>query len=99
MCEDYLKQLTPEQKLAIIVERKQVREKEANAAEKKNLKDVLRSLGKPKKPISPYLLFAVEKGRNSNLRPRDFKNDWDQLSDGQQQIYKQKYQQLRDTYE
>lgn len=97
--EVYLKKLTPDQKLAIKAERKEKREKQVQAAEKKSHKDEERSLGKPKKPSSAYLLFAVAKAQSTNKKPSDLKDEWDRLSDEQKQVYKQKYLQLYDTYE
>lgn len=91
--------LTPDQKLAIKAERKEQKDNRAQAAEKKTLKSELRSLGKPKKPSSAYLLFAVEKRQNTNMKPAEFANDWDRLNDDQKQAYKQKAQKLRDAYE
>lgn len=91
--------LTLDQKQAIKAERKEQRESKAQADQKKSLKNENLSLGKPKKPSSAYLLFAVAKCQNSNMKPADCKNDWEVLSDDQKQAYKQKAQQLRDAYE
>lgn len=91
--------MTPDQKLAIKAERKDKREKQVQAAEKKLQKDEERSLGKPKKPSSPYLLFAVPKAQNTNKKPSEMKDEWDRLSDEQKHVYKQKYLQLYDVYE
>lgn len=91
--------MTPEQKKSIKNERKSLKESREIAAEKKELKNEKVSLGKPKKPTNAYILFVMPKCKENNLKPKDLKDEWRQMNDGQKQIYKQQAQALRDVYE
>ncbi|XP_031627159.1 transcription factor A, mitochondrial-like [Contarinia nasturtii] len=97
--DEYKKNLTPEQEKAIKTERKLLKDKRAHATAKKTLKTELQALGKPKKPMSAYACFVKDKCTDSHLRASDVKNEWEQLSDEQKQVYKNKYIQLRDTHQ
>lgn len=96
---DYLKKLSPEQRKAIGLELKQQKEDRALAIEKKNRKNEILNEGKPKQPLSAYLLFAAVKAKNSHMKTSDLKGEWEQLSVDQKSAYKQQAQRLRDAYE
>lgn len=95
----YIKQLTPEQKKAISTERKTMKESRKQAAEKKSLKNETDAMGKPKKPLPAYFLFASAMSKNTSKPPKDFKDEWKQLSDDKKYAYVLQAQQKRDIYE
>lgn len=96
---NYIKKLSPEQRKAIGFLLQQQREKRALDIEKKNRKTEILDEGKPKRPMSAYLLFAAVKSKNTHMKSSDMKNEWEQLSVDQKSAYKQQAKQLRDAYE
>eukprot|EP00092_Neocalanus_flemingeri_P024310 GFUD01026366.1.p1 GENE.GFUD01026366.1~~GFUD01026366.1.p1 ORF type:complete len:257 (-),score=89.58 GFUD01026366.1:36-806(-) len=77
-----------------------------NAQEKKKLKDLLASLNKPKRPISPYLLFCQD------IRPRLSANglfgteivrtmavEWNQADTKTKELFEKKNEELFSKYE
>lgn len=97
--EAYLKQLTTEQKQAIKSTRSEMRKNHKQSLQKKVKKSEEISLGKPKRPLSAYLLFSASKSKNTNMNGAALKSQWDQLAEDQKLAYKQKAQQLLDGYE
>lgn len=95
---NYLKKLSPEQRKSIAFELKQDKENRAQAIEKKNRKNENLDEGKPKRPLSAFLLFASAKAKASHKKTSDLKNEWDQLGADQKLAIKQKAQQLLDAY-
>lgn len=95
----YIEQLTPEQKKAISTERKTLKESRQLAAEKKSLKNEKDALGKPKKPLPAFFLFASAMSKNTSKPPKNFKDEWKQLSDDKKHAYTLQAQQQRDIYE
>lgn len=95
----YLNKLSVEQLKAIQTERLEDKKNRALATEKKNRKTERLNEGKPKKPLSAYLLFAAVKSKNTHMKSSDMKDEWENLSQEQKLAYKQQAQQLRDAYE
>lgn len=95
----YLKKLSAEQLQAIKAEQLKAKKNQAKAVEMKNRKKELLEEGKPKKPLSAYLLFSTAKSKETNKNASSLKSEWDNLSQDQQLAYKQKAQQLYDAYE
>lgn len=95
----YLKKLSVEQLKAIKAERLEEKKNRVEAIEKKNRKKERLEEGKPKKPLSAYLIFAAAKSKNTHANSSDLKSEWDNLSEEQKLAYKQQAQQLRDAYE
>lgn len=76
-----------------------LKEQRKIASEKKLRKNELKSLGKPKRFLSAFMLYALDKIKNSNLKPKDIKDEWANLNDDQKQAYILKAKQLQDKYE
>lgn len=84
---------------AIKTQRIEDKKSRALAVEKKNRKSELLDEGRPKRPVSAYLLFAAAKSKNTHMKSSDFKTEWDNLSQDKKLAYEQQTQQLRDAYE
>lgn len=95
----YLKKLSVDQIKAIKAERSEEKKNRAEAIERKNRKMEMLEGGKPKKPMSAFLLFASVKSKNTHTNSSNLKSEWENLSEDQKLAYKQQAQQLRDAYE
>lgn len=92
------KKITTEQKLAIKGERMRLKELEEKRAKKLELKNRQTELGKPKQPLSAFLLFHVDECKKSKTNVLSTKTKYDALNETQKSIYKQKATALRDEY-
>lgn len=91
--------MSTEQKAAIKAQLKAYKENREKKVEEKIRKNEFLDEGKPKPPMSAYLLFAASKSKNTHTKASALKNEWDNLSDDQKLAYKQQAQKLRDDYE
>lgn len=96
--EAHNKTITTEQKLAIKDERIRLKEIDEKRAKKVELKNRRTELGKPKQPLSAFLLFHVEESKKSKTNVHNTKIKYDALNETQKSIYKQKATALRDEY-
>lgn len=96
--EAYSKKLTKDQKLAIQSERSRLKENDAMRAKKVALKNRQKELGKPKQPISAFILFHVDESKKSKTNALSSKAKYDALSETQKSVYKQTAAALRDEY-
>lgn len=98
--EAYEKRLTPEQKLALKEERKRLADHSKLLEQKRERKSQNEALGKPKAPLSSYVLFYQEAANKSSkpLTAVDVKQLWHNLPDSQKKPYIEKSNALRDTF-
>lgn len=96
--EAYNKKLTDDQKSAIKDERIRLKELDEKRAKKVELKTLQTKLGKPKQPLSAFLLFHVDESKKSKTTVSSTKTKYDALSEAQKSAYKQKAAALRDEY-
>lgn len=91
--------MTPDQKKAIKAERKLRKETQVLAANAKTLKNEQRDLGKPKRSLNAFMLYAMKNYKAMNLKPAELKDHWVKLSDDQKKVFNLEAQRLRDNYE
>lgn len=96
--EAYNEKITNEQKLAIKEERIRLKELDKKRAEKLEMKCRKTKFGKPKHPLSAFLLFYAEESKKSKTNIRNTKVKYDALNETQKSAYKQKATALRDEY-
>lgn len=96
--EAYNKKITKEQKSAIKDERVRLKELDEKLAQKLELKNRQEKFGKPKQPLSAFLLFHVDESKKSKTTVQNTKVKYDALSEAQKSAYKQKASALRDEY-
>lgn len=96
--EAYDKKITEEQKLAIRDERFRLKEVDEKRAQKLELKNRQEKYGKPKQPLSAFLLFHVEETKKSKTNVQNTKAKYDAMSEAQKSAFKQKAATLRDEY-
>lgn len=98
---DYNNKITKEQKAQMKFERKILRDEENAKREHKDKKNLLNELGKPKKPLSAFFLFAKQLRSNSSgkLIATDITKQWNALNESQRKVYVDKSNQLLVQYE
>lgn len=97
----YNRKLTNDQKEAIRLNAKKARLIKVESREKKAHKNDLISLGRPKRPMSTFLMFIEEQQKKSPVKGNltvYYKDKWSQLSDQQKQPYVKKYEALSCQY-
>ncbi|XP_026756142.2 transcription factor A, mitochondrial [Galleria mellonella] len=97
--EIYESSLTEQQKADI----KKLKEEMTAAREKRKLRAEFKELGRPKKPMSSYFLFAQSRrddfhGKNMKEFQEKVKAEWLKLSDNDRVKYEKQAQQLMDKY-
>lgn len=88
--EAYNKKLTEDQKLAMKDERIRLKELDEKRAKKLELKERQKKYGKPKMPLSAFLLFHMEESKKSKTNVLSTKAKYDALSETQKSQYIQK---------
>lgn len=88
--EAYEKSLTKEQKLALKDERIRLKELKEERAVKQEKANRLKELGKPKRPVTAFLLFYADEATKGKVNVHDIKVKYDALSESQKNAYKQK---------
>lgn len=73
--------------------------KRALTAEKRALRNDKHAMGKPKRPLSSFILYLSEKMKNTHSKLSSVADDWANMSDDQKQVYELRAKQLRDAYE
>lgn len=94
----YEKSLTKEQKLALKDERIRLKEQSEQRAQNLERKTRLKELGKPKRPMSAFLLFYAELASKTKTSPKEVKVKYDSLNESQKNAYKQKAAALAEEY-
>ncbi|XP_023937222.1 transcription factor A, mitochondrial [Bicyclus anynana] len=97
--EIYMSSLTEQQKDDI----KRVKEEMSAAKEKRKLKAEYKELGRPKKPMSSYLLFTQTrkesfKGKQLKEYQETIKNEWLKLTESERVKYEKQAQDLMNKY-
>lgn len=94
----YLSELTDEQKAAI----KQHKEGVAESKDKRLMRQTVKELNKPKKPLSAIMTFALEKSKSDNIPYKDFmkvaKIHYDSLPCAAKDKYEENAAQARALY-
>lgn len=67
-----------------------MKELKEERAKKQELKAQLKELGKPKRPVSSFLLFYVEEATKGKVNTKSVKAKYDALTESQKNAYKQK---------
>lgn len=96
--EAYEKSLTKEQKLAIKDERIRLKELKEERANKADLRARLKELGKPKRPVSAFVLFYGDEAKKGKVNVHNAKVKYNALSESQKNAYKQKADAAFDEY-
>lgn len=96
--EAYNKKITDEQKLAIKDERIRLKELDEKRATKLEVKNRQAKYGKPKQPLSAFLLFHVDESKKAKTNVQATKAKYDALNETQKSVYKQKATALREEY-
>lgn len=88
-CAEYKKRITKEQLNEFKLEHLTLKQKKIAAKERKQEKDARSVLGKPKKPLSAFLLFARELRMSApnKVRLSEISDEWRNLSDAEQYVY------------
>lgn len=95
---EYEKKLTAEQKVALKDERIRMKELKEERAQNAQRKKQLRELGKPKRPLSAFVLFYTELANKSKTNALEVRDKYNALNESQKNVYKQKAASLAEEY-
>lgn len=97
---EYENSLSKEQKLAIKEERQRKQEHDETLKINRERKGQLKSLGKPKSPLSPFFVYYSEQSKKSSkpLKSTTAKEQWDKLNDQQRRPFVEKSAASREVY-
>lgn len=95
--ETFRRNLTEDQVLAIKNERKRLEYAQIAKKERVERRNTMAKLGKPKKPLTPYLLFRTELA--STETSAKIAEKWAKLNENEKSVYVKKGAELRAKYE